>query len=294
MKIALLMVVSPGEHALAADSLARARACLPEGWPAPDLVVVNNTGNAFPPIADGWAQTRIVTPPDSPRPYFEIARTIALGLLEAAALSVELVFKIDPDTVVTAPGFFTDIAGLHRDAANDFYSWFIRYPGVRANFHRWLRLCLDSLPLGLARTGGGDRYGQRLRLRAGSAWHARSTRRALFTGRLTRAQPSGGGYVVRADWLRTEAFHRWATAAGPNGLEWNDDTLLPVAVRAAGGRVVDLRERADLRAGWRWMHGSRYFTREQALEPGLRALHPLKDNPEDQVVRRALDSASRA
>jgi hypothetical protein len=62
--------------------------------------------------------------------------------------------------------------------------------------------------------------------------------------------------------------------SGSDGLEWNDDILLPLLIRALGGKIVDVGSTAAAK-GWRWMHGSRYLLQQ----PGIRAAHPLKDTP---------------
>lgn len=285
------MVVSTGEESLALDSLARARAWLPDGWPSPALVIADNTVDGFLPADQAsWSGVIIHRVPDAPRPYYQIARTVAGALHAAAKVDGELVIKIDPDTAVCTKHFFNDLDRLHQEARGEFYSWMTRY-NRRANSARLLRLLADCLPVGWSRSSGGDRYGKRLTLRIGPAWHACVTAGAMVRGRLPLDQPSGGGYAVSRAWLLSTVFRRWATAAGPNGLEWNDDTLLPIAVAASGGRIVDVRS-TDARDGWRWMHGSRYFGSEEATSPGLRALHPLKDNPADWAVRRSLSGPS--
>jgi hypothetical protein len=85
---------------------------------------------------------------------------------------------------------------------------------------------------------------------------------------------------------RLAASGRLVTS-GSDGLEWNDDILLPLLVRALGGKIVDVRSTAAAN-GWRWMHGARYFEAQDLHQPGVRAAHPLKNTPSDLTIRQLL------
>ena len=176
---------------------------------------------------------------------------------------------------------------MHLAREADFVAAHTVYRSLGGNFRCLARLALDVLPLGLARSGSSNRYGGDIRLRFGPAWHWRGTLGALIRLRAQHAQPSGGGYGLSGRMLTRLAEVGWLTAEGANGLEWNDDTLLPLAIAALGGRVADLR-RTTAAAGWRWMHGSRYFEAKDVREPGLRAVHPLKNTPADLAIRESL------
>ena len=292
--IGLLIAVSPGEAELAADSLQRAIAKAPGPC---DVFVVNNGG-----IADAaqWCSIVGAEPhrfrvfiPDGllPRPYFEIARTIFGALAEIAARPPELLFKIDPDTVVLDSGFFADVGQLHREDAADCYACKVK-SSPRDHRRRCARLLLDLAPLGLRRDAGSTRYGRNLNLRVQPVWYWRILLSALCRGGFRHAmQPSGGFYVVCGGILSVLKSRRLLSTRGANGLEWNDDSLLPLAVRAAGGKVSDIRK-SRFAPGWRWLHGSCYFNNEQAFEPGLRALHPVKSDADGRLLRDRLGRAT--
>ena len=284
-RIAVVMVVSPGESQIALDSLLRAAALAPANT---EFFLADNTGDPAALVSLATQSVRpltILQLPGAPRPYFEIGRTVFGVLSQVAPFAPDIVIKIDPDTVVLSPLFFLDLMKLARDA--DLVAAHAAPRGLGNNFRRLFRLLLDVLPVGLARTGATHRYGSFGRLRVGAAWHWRGTLGALVRLRVPQAQPSGGGYALSGRMLTRLAAKGWFTAKGNNGLEWNDDILLPLAVRALGGTVLDLR-RTAMAEGWRWMHGSRYFEAEDLRQPGLRAVHPLKNSSQDVAIRQSL------
>lgn len=294
----ILMVVSPGENELAADSLRRALRHAPGSC---DVFLVNNSGLAdpttwWPGVGDGHRLRVLSLTPSGPRPYFEIARTIFSALQQIAPTPPDLLFKIDPDTLVLDPGFFRDIAKLDAAHGADFYACHAPSHGPDQR-RRKFRLLADLVPAGVGRRQGRNRYGRSLAPRLGRVWCWRVLKAARsHHGSLAPStQPSGGFYALRGSMLRTLADRGLLATDGANGLEWNDDTLLPLAVRAANGAICDVRQ-STFASHWGWMHGSRYFTDEQALVPGLRALHPVKWDEAGRRLRARLDrvdSASR-
>ena len=284
-RVAIVMVVSPGEAEIALDSLSRAALLSPGDT---TFFLADNTGDlttiaAFP---SQLARPLVILPVQgAPRPYFEIGRTVFSLLSRVAPFAPELVIKIDPDTVVLSPLFFIDLMELVRQA--DFAAAQITCQGFGNNFRRLFRLMLDVLPIGITRTEANTRYGAISRLRLGRAWHWRGTLTALIRWRAPRAYPSGGAYGLSGRMLaRLGASGRLVTS-GSDGLEWNDDILLPLLIRALGGKIVDVRSTAAAN-GWRWMHGSRYFEAEDLHQPGVRAAHPLKNTPSDLTIRQLL------
>jgi hypothetical protein len=282
--LGVLMVVSPGEGTLAADSLRRAIACAPS---PPQVYVVNNTGEeamswlASPGLSG--ARLQVLTPDEpAPRPYFEIGRTVFGALARIATAAPAWLFKIDPDTLVCAPDFFSDVEELQAMHHPDFVACLVT-AASQDHWKRMFRIASDFSPIGATRTAGGrDRYGSALRPRLGRVWYSRLQFRAL-----DRTQPSGGFYAIRGEFLARLAAQNLLANRGANGLEWNDDTLLSLAVRTAGGRICDVRA-SRFAHGWQWMHGSRYFTNEQARTPGMRALHPVKFDADGRALRAAL------
>jgi hypothetical protein len=286
VSIGILIVISPGESELAGDSIRRV---LAHSAALCDVFVVNNSGLVD---ADQWwhdlgiasHRLNVIVPRGClPRPYFEIARTIFAALHEITPVAPDLIFKLDPDTLVLSRAFFTDILELHLETGADFYACHAR-AAARDHLRRLLRISIDLCPIGLYRSAGGDRYGKTLKLRTNGVWYANLKLRAV-----RRMQPSGGFYALRGGFLRTLALHGMLTTDGMNGLEWNDDTLLPIAVQSAGGLICDVRE-TRFASGWRWMHGSPYFTEEQALATDIRAVHPSKFDEAGKTLRRRLDS----
>src|SRR5262249_26343264 len=151
----------------------------------------------------------------------------------------------------------------------------------------FFRLLSDVLPIGLTRTNATHRYGAITHLRLGPTWHWRGTLRALVGWRVPNAYPSGGGYGLSGRMLARLNSSGCLVTTGSNGLEWNDDILLPLAIRALGGTIVDLRSTV-VAPGWRWMHGSRYFEAEDIRQLGLRAVHPLRNTDSDLAIRQSL------
>ncbi len=282
----LLMVVSPGEEEIGADSLRRALKKAPGRC---QVYVVNNGALADPGAWwDALDSTghgfRVVSPSPAPQAYYEIGRTVFAALHEIAPATLDLLFKIDPDTLIVRPEFFSDILTIHAEHQADFYACHVS-SSSRSRTQRCARLVADLLPIGVGRQSGRTRYGRGFRPRLRPVWYSRLAIKALVQGTLCSSlQPSGGFYAVRGPFLAELARRGFLATRGATGLEWNDDTLLPVAVRAAGGTIHDIRG-SRFAPGWRWLHGSRYFSNEQALEPGVRALHPVKLAPEDRALR---------
>ena len=114
-RVAVVMVVSPGEAEIALDSLTRAALLSP----CDTTFLADNTGDlttiaAFP---SQLARPLAILPVQgAPRPYFEIGRTVFSLLSRVAPFAPELVVKIDPDTVVLSPLFFIDLMELMREA----------------------------------------------------------------------------------------------------------------------------------------------------------------------------------
>lgn len=280
------MVVSPGESELGAESLSRALSHAPT---ACRVFLVNNGAVSDP---EGWWTAlghpehtiQVITPPEVPQAYFEIGRTVFYALHEIAAAAPDILFKIDPDTLVVASEFFSDVLTLHAEQNAGFYA--CHATSARKNqIQRCFRLIADLIPVGVGRRPGMTRYGRGLRPRFRPAWYWRAGVAALRRAHLCSSlQPSGGFYALQGGTIVDLAARGYLRTEGATGLEWNDDTLLPIAVRAAGGRIHDIRS-SRFAPGWRWLHGSRYFSDEQAAEPGLRALHPVKLDAQDRALR---------
>jgi hypothetical protein len=130
-RVAVVMVVSPGEAGIVLDSLTRAALLSP----GDTTFLADNTGDlatiaAFP---SQLARPLVILPVQgAPRPYFEIGRTVFSLLSRVAPFAPELVIKIDPDTVVLSPLFFIDLMDLVRGA--DFAAAQITCRGFGDNF----------------------------------------------------------------------------------------------------------------------------------------------------------------
>lgn len=288
MKLAICMIVSSGEEDISRDCLSRISRLIPDEYKY-DLHIGNNTGRELCP--GEWnlpANTSWINIPGAPRPYFEIGRTIFLFLDQLHPQSFDLLLKIDPDTVILSPDYFHDLVKIHEESQADFIAPHAIYRVRGDNLKRWLRLLGDCLPVGLSRTEGGNRFGLGRKMRWKTTWHGKFTLSALCRGRWPYAQPTGGGYVLSASVLSTVKAKGLLAAKGAIGLEWNDDILMPIAVRSIGGTVVDIRQ-TRFAEGWKYMHGARYFTREDLQEPGLRAVHPLKDAHLDREIRQLIE-----
>lgn len=281
-----LMMVSPGETGIAVDSILR----LLEA-PAARLPIVTVLLNG---VDDTWlAPVRAVTErrlrfvPMSarPEPYVHFGRNLLAHLPDVPAGAGDLIVKVDPDSVVRGERYADDLLALHSTQNADLYLYGENYRRGD-DLRRTLRVMLDQLPVGLARNppaSGSPRF----QLRTRRPWHSRLTLPACLRLRLPRAQPAGGFHALsgRMRDVLIEALR--AIPGGENGLEWNDDTLLPIAVRAHGGTICDLRD-TPLSSRWRLARGSRYFELPDALGDGWSILHPLKNRPNDLTIRRAL------
>lgn len=281
-----LMMVSPGEQGIAADSILR----LLEA-PASQLPVVTVLLNGVdaewlaPVLAVDRNRVRAVHMSDRPEPYVHFGRNLLRHMPGVPATSADLIVKVDPDSVVRGARYTADLLALHAETDADLYYYGERYK-TSDDLRRTLRVLLDQLPVGLARAWPAS-PGKRFRLRTRRPWHARMTLPACRRLRLDRSQPAGGFHALSGR-MRDKLAESLALIPGAeNGLEWNDDTLLPMAVRGQGGKVCDLRD-TPLAPRWRWARGSRYFQLPEALDDEWSILHPLKNRPEDLALREAL------
>lgn len=284
--LALFIIISPGEERIAKEGLQRALALVPENYSIHSFIF-NNTGNynLFEGISGGDS-VKVTNVPKAPRPYNEIGKTVFWCLEQMADEPFDLLVKLDPDTVVLNPRFFEDLVSLHELEGADFAAPHAIYRARGDNVKRWLRLLIDCLPVGISRGPAADRYGKAGKIRVGRTWHARSTFLGLVKCRWPYAQPTGGGYTIGRKMLNLMHERGFLHPIGKNGLEWNDDVIIPILVRALGGKVVDIRK-TRFEEGWKFMHGARYFTVED-INNNLRAVHPLKETEEDWSIRSAI------
>lgn len=287
ISLAVVLVVSPGEERIADEGLRRALALVPEGYTA-FACVFNNTGKAdlFGDLSRLVAIT-VVDVPNAPRPYNEIGKTVFWCFGKMATRSFDLLIKLDPDTVVLSPQFFEDLVYLHESEYGDFIAPHAIYRTRGDNSKRWLRLLMDCLPIGISRGPAEHRYGKARHLRIGLTWHARGTFLGLIKLRWPYAQPTGGGYAIGKSILDRMHAKGYLDPTGKNGLEWNDDVLMPILINMLGGKVIDVRKTRYAK-GWKFMHGARYFTLEDLNNDNLRAIHPLKDAADDWTIRSAI------
>ncbi|MEX0330170.1 MAG: hypothetical protein AB3N64_01990 [Puniceicoccaceae bacterium] len=285
--LAVFLVVSPGEERIAEEGLHRALALVPEEYTT-SVYVFDNTGKSN--LIDRLSsreEIAVITVPEAPRPYTEIGKTVFWCFGNLAKRSFDLLIKLDPDTVVLSREFFEDLASLSQSEQADFIAPHAVYRARGDNMKRWMRLLVDCLPVGLSREPATHRYGKAGKLRIGMTWHARATFWGLMKLKWPYAQPTGGGYAIGKGILGLMDKNGYLVPAGKNGLEWNDDVLLPILIKMLGGKVIDIRKTRFVE-GWKYMHGARYFTIEDLNDENLRAIHPLKDTEADWTIRSAI------
>lgn len=281
-----LMMVSPGEPDIAADSLLRLLEAPPALLPVVTVLLNGVDDDWLAPVrAVGGGRVRAVAMASQAEPYVHFGRNLLANMPGVPAGSGDLIVKVDPDSVVRGERYVNDLLTLHAEVDADLYYFGERYK-TSDDLRRTLRVLVDQLPVGLTRVrpAAGAR---RFRLRTRRPWHARLTLPACWRWRLDRSQPAGGFHALSGR-MRDRLADSLARIPGAeNGLEWNDDTLLPIAVRGHGGKVCDLRE-TPLASRWRWARGSRYFQLPEALSNEWSILHPLKNRPEDLALCAAL------
>lgn len=281
-----LMMVSPGEPDIAADSLLRLLEAPEEVMPVITVLLNGVRDDWLAPVrAVGRGRIRAVPMAAQAEPYVHFGRNLLASLPDVPAKTGDLIVKVDPDSVVRGARYADDLLTLHAEVGADLY-YFGECYKTADDLRRTLRVLADQLPVGLARIppAAGAR---RFRLRTRRPWHARLTLPACLRLQLARSQPAGGFHALSGRMRDRLAEALRQIPGGENGLEWNDDTLLPITVRGNGGKVCDLRDTA-LADRWRWARGSRYFQLSDALGDAWSILHPLKNRPDDQALRKAL------
>lgn len=281
-KLLLLMVISPGELTLALHSLQRARDLLSRLPASLDLAVVWNQADEPPPELRESAQ-HLIRPPE-PAPYVGIGKLIFWSLTQIPNPSgYTWVVKIDPDTLVCNADFGYDLLRIHEENDASMVAHFTTGQSASRN----LRMKLDALPFGLSRDAADGRTYGRRRLRLQPCWYSPLARRAWQRGHDAARTPAGGFYALRGETVAALQTSGWCQFEAPYGTEWNDDAILPMLLTALKQSMYDLAT-SPMAEGWRHMHGSRYFDEQVAQDASIRAVHPLKDTPEDWAIREAI------
>lgn len=277
-----MMVVSRGELPLALHSLQQAREALSPLPLTLDFAVVWN--QAEEPPTELSQQVRHLFRPVEPAPYVGIGKLILWSLSQLPDPSGwTWVVKIDPDTVVCSPDFGLDLLNISEEEPAGMVAHFITGQSAARNF----RMKLDGLPVGLSRQAAEGRTYGRMTPRFRPCWYMALARRARQQGHDAARTPAGGFYALRGTTVAALQQSGWCQFDAPYGMEWNDDAILPMLLTALDHPIYDLAT-SPMAHGWRHMHGSRYFDQTVAQDKAVRAVHPLKDTPEDWAIRRTI------
>lgn len=278
-----LMVVGPGEGALATDTLESIAAC----EPSVDIFVLDDcTSDGTYAALTQWAMAhpcvRVLRNP-RPRGYRGIATSV-FSLLEIIAQeprAPELVIKVDPDTCLLGPGVVDlmrrrfaaagpGIVGPYRVGAN----------GGARTFGRLRRnMLLDLFPIGMHK----DRRSIRVGLPFWAPYVARARHHGYEMGEHVLGALSGmHGETLRA--IHDSGF----LAAIPDGyraLTVEEDVLLGLATRAVGHQLIDIAPDPRDAQVWIQFRPPIPQTATALLERHMLAVHPVKGSPEGEAMR---------
>jgi hypothetical protein len=281
-----VMVVGPGEGALAVDTLDSIRAC----EPAADICVLDDcTADGTHEILTDWAAAHpgtLVRRNPTRRGYRGIATSV-FSLLEAIAGQPrvpELIIKIDPDTYLIAPGVADlmrrrfaavgpGIVGPYRIGAN----------GGARTFGRLRRnMLLDLLPVGVHK----DRRSVRVGLPFWASYLALARRHGYEMGEHVLGALSG----MHGDTLRAihDSGFLGAIPERYRALTVEEDVLLGLATRAVGHHLIDITQDPSTARVWIQFRPPIPQTASALLESQMLAVHPLKASPEGEAIRSAL------
>ena len=278
-----LMVVGPGEGALATDTLESIAAWEPSaGTYVLDDCTSDGTHAALTQWAAAHPGVRVLRNP-RPRGYRGIATSV-FSLLEIIARDSrvpELVVKVDPDTCLIGPGvadlmrhWFAaagpGIVGPYRVAAN----------GGARTFGRLRRnMLLDLLPLGVHK----DRRSIRVGLPFWAPYLSRARHHGYEMGEHVLGALSGmHGETLRAihdSGFLAEISDRY------RALTVEEDVLLGLATKAVGHQLIDIAPDPRDAQVWIQFRPPIPQTATTLLERGMLAVHPVKASPEGEAMR---------
>jgi hypothetical protein len=278
-----LMVVGPGEGALATDTLESIAAYEPSaGVYMLDDCTSDGTHAALTKWAAQHPGVRVLRNP-SPRGYRGIATSV-FSLLERIAQEPrlpELVIKVDPDTCIIAPGVADlmrrrfaaagpGIVGPYRVGANGGARTFTR---LRRN------MLLDLLPLGV--------HKDRRSIRVGLPFWAPYVRRARRHGYAMGEHVLGALSGMHGETLR--AIHDSGFLSeipdGYRALTVEEDVLLGLATKAVGHQLIDIAPDPRDAQVWIQFRPPIPQTATTLLERRMLAVHPVKASPEGEAMR---------
>jgi hypothetical protein len=278
-----LMVVGPGEGALATDTLESIAAF----EPAAGVCVLDDcTSDGTHAALMQWAavnpRARVLRNP-SPRGYRGIATSVfsLLELIAQEPRSPELVIKVDPDTCIIGAGLADlmrrrfaaagpGIVGPYRVGAN----------GGPRTFNRLRRnMLLDLLPLGVHK----DRRSLRLGLPFWAPYLSRARRHGYEMGEHVLGALSGmHGETLRA--IHDSGFFS-AIPDGYRALTVEEDVLLGLATKAVGHQLIDIAPDPRDAQVWIQFRPPIPQTATTLVERGMLAVHPVKASPDGDAMR---------
>jgi hypothetical protein len=278
-----LMVVGPGEGALATDTLDSIAAYEPSaGIYVLDDCTSDGTHAALTEWAASYAVARVLRNP-RPRGYRGIATSV-FSLLEVIAReprTPELVIKVDPDTCIIAPGVADlmrrrfaavgpGIVGPYRVGAN----------GGARTFSRLRRnMLFDLLPVGVHK----DRRSIRFGLPFWAPYLPQARRHGYEMGEHVLGALSG----VHGETLR--AIHDSGFLSeipdGYRALTVEEDVLLGLATKAVGHQLIDIAPDPRDAQVWIQFRPPIPQTATALLGRHMLAVHPVKASPDGEAMR---------
>lgn len=283
-RVAFLMVVGPGEGALAADTLESIATFEPGAcvWLLDDC-----TRDGTYEVIQSWAAAhpgcRLERNPE-PRGYRGIARSFfsLLSAVAAEPLMPELVIKLDPDTCIVGPGVVDlvrqrmaaaggpGIVGMYRVAA----------AGGRRAFGRLRRnMLLDLLPLGLHK----DRRSLRVGRPFWSPYVPLARRHGYeFGEHVLGALSAMHGDTLRA--IRDSGFLE-GLPSDYRALTVEEDVLLGLGTKAVGHRLIDINADPAHPDVWIQFLPPVPIDAGELLRLGVRAVHPVKATADGEAMR---------
>jgi hypothetical protein len=282
-RVIFVMVVGPGEGAIAVDSLDSIAAFEPD---AESWVLDDCTNDGTYDTLVRWGSThprsRILRNPEA-RGYRGIARSMfsVLSLIAAEPVAPGLVVKIDPDTCLIGPGVVDLMRGRLESVGPGIVGAYRVAPsGVAREFGRIRRnMILDLLPVGLHK----DRRSIRIGRPFWTAYVSAARRHGYEFGEHVLGALSGiHGATIRA--LHAAGF---LDALPPEyrALTVEEDVLLGLGAKAVGHQLIDINvDRANPDV-WVQFRPPVPLDADQLLQRGIRAVHPVKLSAEGEAMR---------
>ena len=284
-RFAMVMVVGPGEQAIAMDTLASAR----QHYPNADIWLMDDcTQDGTYPLLESWAKQhagvflyRNKTPNGFPKLPESFCR-LFLAIL-GSGNAYDMVVKLDTDSYFTDAGLDTHFRALFAQyGPGKIGAYRVDPEGNPREFMLLGRMMQrDCLPLDWNRQQG---Y-----VRLGAAFYAPFMRQALRHGYTPGEHIQGGLYAIHIQTLQAMAHSGFFQAFPPN-IRYRmtaEDILFSMVVRSVGHALIEMNQAPHPTITWIRHRSPLSVSVETLRQRQVAAIHPVKNDATGWQLREA-------